>query len=334
MIKSRRQVIGLLAISGCVLSNLVVGNLKTSRTVKKEKLEENYSPLPQAVIDGVKSFVFFLGHPHSGHSIVGSVLDSHPHIVMAHEEHVFNRKYPMHCNKSCMFNNLWKNSYESCHGRGLRTEEADSKGYSLAIKGLYQGVYKSYIDVIGDKSGGGSAKLLKDIPKQWESVYKKLKSVVGVPVKAIHVIRNPYDNIASVILYTLSNREQSQNVTITNLKSGNNNDYEISLTIINHKITEYFTIYQAIEDAKKKYNLDVLEMHGIDLITQPKKIIMELFEFLNVDCSDHFLAVCEEQVYTKESKSRYKIKWEDEHLSIIQENIQKFGNLRRYNLDS
>ena len=84
--------IGLLAISGCVLlvihhltnyhswsfgsSNLVVGNLKTSRTVKEEKLEENYSPLPQAVIDGVKSFVFFLGHPHSGHSIVGSVLDS------------------------------------------------------------------------------------------------------------------------------------------------------------------------------------------------------------------------------------------------------------------
>ena len=107
---------------------------------------------------------------------------------------------------------------------------------------MYQGVYKSYIDVIGDKSGGGSAKLLKDIPKQWESVYKKLKSVVGVPVKAIHVIQNPYDNIASVILYTLSNREQSQNVTITDLKSGNNNDYEISLTIINHKITEYFTL--------------------------------------------------------------------------------------------
>ena len=351
MILTRRQVIGLLAISGCVLlatlrldllwvtldrfdhSNLVTGNLKELelRTIREESYR--YSPLPQSVIDGIKNFVFFLGHPHSGHSIVGSVLDSHPHIVMAHEEKVFNRKYPMGCNKSSILNNLWKNSYESCHGRGLRTEEADSKGYSLAIKGLYQGIYLSHIDVIGDKSGGSSAKLLKVLPKQWEAVYKKLQSEVGIPFKAIHVIRNPYDNIASTILYALSNRE-SRNVTITELKAGNKDDFEISLAIMKHKIIEYFAVYRAIEDAKKRYNLDVLEIHGIDFITQPRKIIREMFEFLNVTCSDHFLEVCVEQVYAKESKTRYKIKWGSKHLPIIQENIQKFSNLQRYNFDS
>ena len=47
--------------------------------------------LPQNVVDEVKSFVFFLGHARSGHSIVGSLLDAHPHIVLGHEVDVFTQ---------------------------------------------------------------------------------------------------------------------------------------------------------------------------------------------------------------------------------------------------
>ena len=41
--------------------------------------------LPQSIIDHIKSFVLFVGHAHSGHSIVGSVTDSHPHIAISDE---------------------------------------------------------------------------------------------------------------------------------------------------------------------------------------------------------------------------------------------------------
>ena len=47
--------------------------------------------LPSSIINHIKMFVFFLGHEHSGHSIVGSLMDSHPHMVTLHEFDLFNR---------------------------------------------------------------------------------------------------------------------------------------------------------------------------------------------------------------------------------------------------
>ena len=46
----------------------------------------SFQPLPLSVI---KFYVFFVGVARSGHSIVGAVLDSHPHIVISHELNVF-----------------------------------------------------------------------------------------------------------------------------------------------------------------------------------------------------------------------------------------------------
>ena len=47
--------------------------------------------VPQSVIDRVKTFIFFVGHPCSGHSIVGSLIDSHPHMVISHEYTLFQK---------------------------------------------------------------------------------------------------------------------------------------------------------------------------------------------------------------------------------------------------
>ena len=41
--------------------------------------------LTKDVIDGIKTFVMFIGYPRSGHSIVGSLMDAHPHMVIANE---------------------------------------------------------------------------------------------------------------------------------------------------------------------------------------------------------------------------------------------------------
>ena len=53
--------------------------------VKKNRA--NLAKLPSEVINGIKKFVFFVGYAcaRSGHSIVGSLMDAHPHVVIAHE---------------------------------------------------------------------------------------------------------------------------------------------------------------------------------------------------------------------------------------------------------
>ena len=123
---------------------------------------KQFSPLSSSDVEQVETFIFFLGHARSGHSIVGSILDAHSHVILAHEANLFltlnedlSSKRPQYNNKSVIFNALWKNSFDSSTS-GLRTEEgkAHKKGYTLAIDGLYQGTFVAPIQVIGDKSGG------------------------------------------------------------------------------------------------------------------------------------------------------------------------------------
>jgi len=293
--------------------------------------------LPQPVIAKIKSYLYFIGHAHSGHSIVGSILDSHPHIVVSHEFDVFdklavsnkscNRKRCLSCNsKECLFNALWENSCMSITDGWRSDEKADKKGYTLAIENLYQGAYQSYIDVIGDKKGGSTAVMYMKDHDKFESVFDKLKSIVSLPIKVIHVIRNPYDNIATSALIDYQRNKQ---INITALKKSNS-EFSIDRRVVSSNIVKYFNVCQSIEEMKVKYNLDVLEVHGQDLIADPKRVIMKLCNFLQVDCPDNFLALCADKIFPKESKTRYKIKWTDDQISAIKKNIQKYENLHRY----
>ena len=53
------------------------------------------------------------------------------------------------------YNKIWNTSYEKAVKTDKLGMHSTDKGYSLAIDGpLYQGMYDSYIDVIGEKMGG------------------------------------------------------------------------------------------------------------------------------------------------------------------------------------
>ena len=63
------------------------------------------------------------------------------------------------------------------------------KGYSLAVDGLYQGMYHSYIDVIGDKMGGDTSVVYFTDPTKFEHDLNKLHNIINIPFKVFHVIR-------------------------------------------------------------------------------------------------------------------------------------------------
>jgi len=294
----------------------------------------NSNYIPPSVLGRIKSFVFFVGHARSGHSIVGAILDSHPHIVISHEEDLFHKlvdKYKNY-NKSQLFNTLWHNSYTSARD-GLRThtDTAEKKGYTLAIDGLFQGTYQSYIDVIGDKRGGFTADMMAKNFSTWESVFLKLKSTINLPMKVIRVIRNPYDNIATIILIKCRG---SIGVLIKDIKQSNETFSCDHPNLADDEINEYFQLYKGIEDAKAKHNLDIIEIHGQDLTADPKKVISEMCSFLHVTCDDNFLTVCSNKIFPIESKTRFKFKWKREQILKIKENIDRFDNLHRYDFNS
>jgi len=299
-------------------------------------IEPPISPnfLLPSVLNKIKSFVFFVGHARSGHSIVGAILDSHPHVVISHEEDLFHKlvdDYKSY-NKTQIFNTLWHNSYMSAkNGLRTHTDAAKEKGYTLAIDGLYQGTYQSYIDVIGDKRGGFTAEMMAKNFTMWESVFLKLKSTISLPMKVIHVIRNPYDNIATIILIKCRRFIGSE---IKDIKESNKTFSCDHPNLADNEIKEYFQLYKGIEDAKAKHNLDIIEVHGQDLIAYPRKVISEMCSFLQVTCDDDFVTVCSNKIFPIESKTRYKFKWKSEQILKIKGNIDRFDNLHRYDFNS
>ena len=292
---------------------------------------KEFTPLSNSEVEQVKTFIFFLGHARSGHSIVGSILDAHPHIILAHEARLFlminadlSREKPLYTKKSAIFNMLWNNSFHSST-IGLRTEETKAfrKGYTLSIDDLHQGTFVPPIQVVGDKSGGKTASLFMTNPLKWEQVLFKLKSVLNIPIKAIQVIRNPYDNIATSVLY------KSKGIKVATAKQSNKT-YEVDTSLIEHHIDKYFDLYRSIQMLRHKYNLNFMAVHGKDLIADPKTTILSMCNFLGVSCSDDYLEACDNKIFKTESKTRYKITWTKGLTATVQDNIMNFDSLKRY----
>ena len=138
------------------------------------------------------------------------------------------------------------------------------KGYTLLVDGLYQGKYEDYIDVIGDKKAGTTTMMLQRRPDKWSNVFNNLKSLIGtMMLKVIHVIRNPYDNIATSFMYSFNSKIEFRNA------KQSNETFEVDANTIERQIENYFLYHQAIMDAEKTYNLDIIKIHGKDLISDP-----------------------------------------------------------------
>ena len=270
----------------------------------------------------MRHFVFFLGHPRSGHSIVASLLDAHPHIVLAHEADIFTKissgKIPPR--KSAVFNAIWKSTVLSTRS-GARASQA--KGYSLLVEGLYEGKYVDHIYVIGDKKAGTTTLMLYHDTTEWSKVLNVLRSSVS-SVKVIHVIRNPYDNIATDILYASHSKSE-----LLDIKK-NNRTAEVNSLALLKRANKYFTLHKTIESAKRTFDLDIMDVHNKDFIANPRAALLKLCSFLHVNCPDDYIDTCSEKVYTTESKTRYLVKWTDELLDKVQEQIRNCESLHGY----
>jgi hypothetical protein len=155
----------------------------------------------RATIDGarhhrtfaqVERFCLFVGYPRSGTTLVGSLLDAHPDVVVATELDVL-RYVGLGLRRDQLFSLILRRQREFA-AAGQRWT-----GYDYAIPGQYQGTYDR-LRVIGDKRAGQSTNQLRERPE----LLDRLRNAVGVPIRVFHVFRSPYDTAA-----TMAHRRQS-----------------------------------------------------------------------------------------------------------------------------
>ena len=64
--------------------------------------------------------------------------------------------------------------------------------------------------VIGNKQGGHTSAIT---PYEVFSYLEELKKLTGIPIRLIHVVRNPFDNIATIALRRAHGRNTVRNNT-------------------------------------------------------------------------------------------------------------------------
>jgi hypothetical protein len=61
-------------------------------------------------------------------------------------------------------------------------------------------VYFAHSQVIGDKKVGKTTLLFQRDPQKYSSMLQEIRQEVKIPIKFLHVVRNPFDNMATMAL--------------------------------------------------------------------------------------------------------------------------------------
>ena len=152
--------------------------------------------------------------------------------------------------------------------------------------------------------GGSTAALFLSNPAQFKKHLNKLRSLLNLPIKVFHVIRNPYDNVATKSLHIAFKLQYSKFAAVKR----DNISVTINDKLIDQQIAQYFQFYNVSETLRHTYKMDMMELHNVDLITNPKAVISEMCRFLSVQCSDDYLDAATNKVFNAQSKTRYNVK--------------------------
>ena len=251
----------------------------------------------------VETYCLFLGHARSGHSFLGALLDAHPQIVLADELDPFGYLDSGFSREQL----LWL-SIDVARDQAHRLRQKRGRGggvYSYRVPDQWQGRYDD-VRVIGSSNAGGTVRTLAADP----SLIDRLRGTMGdVDVRFVHVARNPYDNIATMML-----------------RSGRSFDSAAE---------RYFENWHMIEELVERIGPGAV--HSVrheQLISDPASVLAAVIAFFGLQASSDYLAACAGVVYGTPARSRGSIEWSPEQRARIDAGIAQFSGLQGYSFES
>ena len=244
----------------------------------------------------VRAYLMFIGHPRSGHSLVGSLLDAHPEVVVAHELDALEFVVAGY-GRGQLFSLLLE------HSRHNAQAGRKSWGYSYAVPGQWQGRYDR-LSVIGDKRGRKTTARLGNDPQ----LLHRLAEVVQVPLKVVQVVRNPYDNIATM--------------------------YTRGQVPLERQIETYFSLCSTADAVASR--LDDTQLHRLHLeglVADAKGELAGLCAFLDVPAEPDYLEACSAIVFPSPRMTRSDAPWTEELVSDVARRAAGYSWLRRYRFE-
>jgi Sulfotransferase family len=243
-------------------------------------------------ITELQRFVLFIGYSRSGHSLVAALLDAHPNVVVSHELHAVKHlktgsafadvAHAVQLN-SCYFNHF---------GRGYT-------GYDYRVPGQYQGRCTE-LKVLGDKKANGTCRALLKDPE----LVSWLERTIPVPVTFIHVIRNPWDNIASKARRTGMSLDGAADSYLRNAA--------------------------AIHALRRRYPQHVIDIYLDELSAAPIESLRRMVGRLGIDADEKYFADCAAIVFQSPRQTQREFDWPPALRVRIAQELRRIDHLSRF----
>jgi len=244
----------------------------------------------------VERFCLFVGYPRSGHTVVASLLEAHPDTAIAIELDAL-RYVAAGFSREQLFHLLLD--------RATKKASHTSHEYSYRVEGQWQGRVRR-LRVIGDKEAG-----MTNLRLRWEpDLLDRLRVLVGVPLRVIHVVRNPFDNIT-----TMLTRGDADH--------------------LGQAIGTYFRFAATAREVMGSLAREEgLEVHHEDMIAEPREGLARVLRFLGLDeepeAGGDYLGACASVVMPSPRRTRESIDWPAELVRSVENQSGEIPFLRRY----
>lgn len=259
------------------------------------------------LFEGVEVCCLFVGYPRSGHTLVGSLLDAHPRVVIAHELDLLAYVHARF-GRSALCSLMLESS------RAFTERGRTWTGYSYAVPGQWQGRFER-IRVIGDKHGESTSIRLKLTPR----VLGRLERTLRAPVKLVHVIRNPFDNVATI--------ERNVDAIAKELIAPRG-------SALLDAVAYYRMLADAVVFARDVLGAQVLDVRHEAFVASPEAELERICRFLGLDVPPGYLSACASIVFTAPRRTRHDTIWDPRATAEVNEAIERFPFLSGYSFDS
>ena len=256
----------------------------------------------------ISTFALFIGYPRSGHTLIGSLLDAHPNMVIAHEMDVL-----YHFQKGYTVPQIYYLMKENA--KAFTESGRKWMGYNYHIPGQWQGKHDT-IQLIGDKSGGRTTRRLQ-LPSNVQ-LLKQIEEKTGTTIVFIHVIRNPFD-----IITTMMKRSSSRRDSIPTSEQ------------LDLKVRHFFKHVDSVEQLKEADKFRIIDVYHEDFVANPRKSLRSICKALAIATTDQYIESCAALVWNKARLSRNTTDlWSEKRIAAIENKIKGYDFLKRYTFEA
>jgi len=235
----------------------------------------------------------FIGQPRTGSTLMGSLLNAHRNMLVSQEMNVFKylrRGYRCH-------QLLWliRHTERRFARRGRRWT-----GYQYNVPNQWQGRCEKML-VIGDKKGGKSTEELRRNPR----LLNQLEDTIRLPVRIVHMVRNPFDVITTVYRKT-------------------------SVKSLDIAADRFFARCEMNWHLKQKRGDQIKTLRLDDLVAKPERHMAEMCRFLDVEPQIDYLQDCGSVLFSRPRQTKTNIVWPTDLIHSVSCRMKRYPFLAGY----